>query len=92
MAFHEGLAFLAQVAVFIVFGLLVFPTELRDVALAGLALAILLDYCGNPDFAVRLHQDFKFAVIARLPQNEDWTLTGGQIEHAVKQILVMARK
>ena len=42
VAFHEGLAFLAQVAIFIVFGLLVFPSELIDVALPGLALAILL--------------------------------------------------
>lgn len=42
VGFHEGLAFLAQVALFIVFGLLVFPNELLDVALAGLGLAILL--------------------------------------------------
>jgi cell volume regulation protein A len=42
VAFHEGLAFLAQVAVFIVFGLLVFPSELRDVALSGLVLSVLL--------------------------------------------------
>jgi potassium/hydrogen antiporter len=42
VAFHEGLAFLAQVAIFVVFGLLVFPRELRDVALPGLALALLL--------------------------------------------------
>ncbi|MBA3475155.1 MAG: potassium/proton antiporter, partial [Actinobacteria bacterium] len=42
VAFHEGLAFLAQVALFIVLGLLVFPTELPDVALPGLALAVLL--------------------------------------------------
>ena len=42
VAFHEGLAFLAQVAIFIVFGLLVFPSELVDVALPGLALALLL--------------------------------------------------
>ena len=42
VAFHEGLAFLAQVAIFVVFGLLVFPSELRDVALPGFALAFLL--------------------------------------------------
>jgi potassium/hydrogen antiporter len=42
VAFHEGLAFLAQVALFIVLGLLVFPKELPEVALPGLALAVLL--------------------------------------------------
>ena len=48
VAFHEGLAFLAQVAIFIVFGLLVFPSELRDVALPGLALAALLMFVIRP--------------------------------------------
>jgi potassium/hydrogen antiporter len=42
VGFHEGLAFLAQVAMFIVLGLLVFPRELPDVAASGLALALLL--------------------------------------------------
>ncbi len=42
VAFHEGLAFLAQVALFVVLGLLVFPRQLTDVALAGLVLALLL--------------------------------------------------
>jgi len=40
--FHEGLAFLAQVVLFIVLGLLVFPRDLGNVAVSGLALAALL--------------------------------------------------
>ena len=42
VAFHEGIAFLAQVALFVVLGLLVFPAQLAEVALPGLALAALL--------------------------------------------------
>ena len=48
VAFHEGLAFLAQVALFIVLGLLVFPNDLLDVALPSLALAVLLALVARP--------------------------------------------
>ena len=42
VTFHEGLAFVAQVVMFVVLGLLVFPRDLGAVALSGLALAALL--------------------------------------------------
>ena len=48
VAFHEGLAFLAQVAMFIVLGLLVFPSDLPEVALSGLAVAALLAVAIRP--------------------------------------------
>jgi cell volume regulation protein A len=48
VAFHEGMAFLAQVALFIVLGLLVFPNELPDVALPGVALAFVLMLVARP--------------------------------------------
>ena len=48
VGFHEGIAFLAQVALFIVLGLLVFPDDLPEVALAGLALAALLMFAIRP--------------------------------------------
>jgi cell volume regulation protein A len=60
VGFHEGLAFLAQVAMFVVLGLLVFPSDLLAVAVPGLALAALLVIVIRPA-AVWLsvvHQDY----------------------------------
>jgi cell volume regulation protein A len=48
VAFHEGLAFVSQVTLFVVLGLLVFPHELPHVALRGLALAFLLMLVARP--------------------------------------------
>jgi cell volume regulation protein A len=48
VAFHVGLAYVAQVALFIVLGLLVFPSQLPHVALAGLALAAVLIFVARP--------------------------------------------
>jgi cell volume regulation protein A len=48
VAFHEGLAFLAQVVLFIVLGLLVFPSRLGDVAWEALALTAVLVFAARP--------------------------------------------
>jgi cell volume regulation protein A len=48
VAFHEGVAFVAQVALFVVLGLLVFPHDLPHVALPGLALALWLVIVARP--------------------------------------------
>jgi len=48
VAFHEGIAFVAQIALFVVLGLLVFPHDLPDVALAGLALSVWLILVARP--------------------------------------------
>ncbi len=47
-AFHEGMAFLAQVVLFVVLGLLVFPRQLPGVALPGLGLAAALIFVARP--------------------------------------------
>lgn len=46
--FHEGVAFLAQVALFVVLGLLVFPHDLPAVAWQGIALAAVLVLVARP--------------------------------------------
>jgi cell volume regulation protein A len=48
VAFHEGLGWVAQIALFILLGLLVFPSRLDDVALEGLALSAVLILVARP--------------------------------------------
>jgi cell volume regulation protein A len=48
VSFHEGLAFLAQVVLFIVLGLLVFPSRLGTVAVSALALTGVLVFAARP--------------------------------------------
>ena len=48
VGFHEGIAFVSQVTLFIVLGLLVFPHDLPAVALRGLGLALLLMLVARP--------------------------------------------
>src|SRR6185312_2279812 len=53
---------------------------------AQCSFAILMDYLGDERRALALHQDFKFTNIAKLGPNQPWTLTGGQIEQAIRRI------
>ena len=46
--FHQGLAWVAQIAMFLALGLLVFPSKLDDVWLEGTALALLLVFVARP--------------------------------------------
>ncbi len=48
ISFHEGLAFTAQVGLFVVLGLLVFPSELGSVAAASIALTAVLVFVARP--------------------------------------------
>jgi Family of unknown function (DUF6166) len=51
---------------------------------AQCAFAILMDYLGDEERALALHQDFKFNII--LPFNAAWTLTGRHIEQEIARI------
>ncbi len=53
---------------------------------AQLSLAILADFLGNDYRALRLYQDFKFRMIARLPQRERWILRDREIAEEVASI------
>jgi cell volume regulation protein A len=46
--FHQGLAFAAELGLFLMLGLLVFPQELTTVALPGLAIAGILAFVARP--------------------------------------------
>jgi potassium/hydrogen antiporter len=61
VTFHEGLGWVAQIALFILLGLLVFPSSLDDVALKGLALSAVLILLARPIAA--------FAATALAPLN-----------------------
>ncbi len=47
-AFHQGLSWVAQISLFFMLGLLVFPSGLADVALEATALALVLIFVARP--------------------------------------------
>ena len=48
VSFHEGLGWVSQIALFILLGLLIFPSELGDIALKGIALSAALIFVARP--------------------------------------------
>lgn len=48
VSFHQGLGWLAQVAMFLTLGLLVFPSHLPSVALKGTVVAVVLVFVARP--------------------------------------------
>jgi hypothetical protein len=49
-----------------------------------LALAILADYLGDNDKAIRLSEPFMKTVVANL--DNDWRLTGAEVEAALREL------
>ncbi|MFT4035375.1 MAG: potassium/proton antiporter [Patulibacter sp.] len=64
--FHEGLAWVAQLGLFLTLGLLVFPSELPDVALQGTLLALLTAVVARPVAVVLVLGRMKFSLAERL--------------------------
>ncbi len=48
VAFHEGVGWVAQIGLFVLLGLLVFPSALGDIAVEGLALSAVLILLARP--------------------------------------------
>ncbi len=64
--FHEGLGWVAQIAMFLSLGLLVFPSELGDVAVEGTALALVLVLIARPAATVVSTSFDRFSAADRL--------------------------
>jgi cell volume regulation protein A len=59
--FHDGVAWVAQIAMFITLGLLVFPSQLDSVALEGTVLALVLVFLARPLAALVSTAPFGFS-------------------------------
>ena len=64
-AFHDGLAWLAQVTMFLVLGLLVFPSHLDDVWLKGTVLALVATVVARPLATIVVGAPFGFSLPER---------------------------
>jgi cell volume regulation protein A len=59
--FHEGMAWVAQLSMFLVLGLLVFPSELGGVAFEGTVVALVLVFLARPLATVLCTAPFSFS-------------------------------
>jgi potassium/hydrogen antiporter len=59
--FHEGLAWVAQLTMFLVLGLLVFPSDLGDVAVEGTVIAVALVFLARPIGTVLAAAPFRYS-------------------------------
>jgi cell volume regulation protein A len=59
---HDAMAWLSQIVMYLVFGLLVFPEQLPGVALTGLSIALVLVFIARPLMTALLLAPFRFSV------------------------------
>jgi cell volume regulation protein A len=65
VAFHEGVASVAQIALFVVLGLLVFPSQLREIALEATLLGLALAFIARPVATMIATAPFRFTFAER---------------------------
>jgi potassium/hydrogen antiporter len=82
-SFHQGVGWLAQLAMFVTLGLIVFPSELRDVAVEGYVLALLALLVARP------LGTFAATAGARLTRAERVILAWGGLRGAVSVVLAI---
>jgi cell volume regulation protein A len=66
LLFHDAAAWLGQIVMFIVLGLLSFPSRLLDVFLPGLAIAVVLVFAARPLAVAITLLPFRFSIRERL--------------------------
>jgi cell volume regulation protein A len=65
-AFHVGVAWVAQIAMFLTLGLLVFPSKLDEVALEGTVIALVLMFLSRPVSTVLATLPWRFSPAERV--------------------------
>jgi potassium/hydrogen antiporter len=66
LSFHQGLSWVSQIALFFLLGLLVFPSELGDVAVDGVLLALALMFVARPVAALLASLASPFSLAERV--------------------------